>query len=475
MKKVREIKQIAPPAKAQKKLHVAAYCRVSTDSDAQLESLDVQRSHYESLIASRVDWELVDVYYDEGISGTKASIRPGLMRMMEDCENHRIDMVLTKSLSRFARNTTDCLELVRRLQALEIPIYFEKENLNTAKMESEFFLSTYSSIAESESVSISENTKWSVQKQFQNGTYKIGCAPYGYVQVDGKLKIDPEQGEIVREIFAGYLSGVGISEIVRSLNERGITTKRQKHWQASTVVGILTNITYTGNVIFQKTYTDGQFNRHANHGQREQYYIKDHHKALVSQEDFDRAAQLLNQHSSEKGIQKGSGKYQKRYAFSGRILCGECGGVLKRRIHSCEDGPYVAWCCSTHLKDKTECSMKFIRGDDLERAFAELPAVVRLYYLSGGQPDHLLAGLAGGEIPRSNCFLYNIVTHSLSPPFPLWPFQPAVFPARWQRAPGPPAGSGQGPVPAVRLPGAVRSPAPALPAQRESRWSSCSA
>lgn len=294
MKKIREIKQAAPPTKAQKKLHVAAYCRVSTDSDAQLESLDVQRSHYENLIASRSDWELVDVYYDEGISGTKASIRPGLMRMMEDCENHRIDMVLTKSLSRFARNTTDCLELVRRLQALEIPIYFEKENLNTAKMESEFFLSTYSSIAESESVSISENTKWSVQKRFQNGTYKIGCPPYGYIQVDGKLKINPEQGEIVREIFASYLSGVGISEIVRNLNARSITTKKGRRWQASTVVGILTNVTYTGNVIFQKTYTDSQFNRHTNHGQREQYYIKDHHKALVSQEDFDRAAQLLN-------------------------------------------------------------------------------------------------------------------------------------------------------------------------------------
>lgn len=167
---MKTVSRIDPIPRKQKKLRVAAYCRVSTDMDAQLESLEAQKSYYENYIGSRADWVLVGIYYDEGITGTKKDKRPDLLRMMEDCEAGKIDFVLTKSVSRFSRNTADCLELVRRLMELHIPIYFEKENLNTSEMEGEFLLSTLSSLAESESVSISENSKWSIQNRFQDGT-----------------------------------------------------------------------------------------------------------------------------------------------------------------------------------------------------------------------------------------------------------------------------------------------------------------
>lgn len=174
---MKTVSRIDPIPRQKKKLRVAAYCRVSTDMDAQLESLEAQKSYYENCISSHADWVLVGIYYDEGITGTKKDKRPDLLRMMEDCEAGKIDFILTKSVSRFSRNTADCLELVRRLMELHIPICFEEENLNTSEMEGEFLLSTLSSLAESESVSISENSKWSIQNRFQDGTYK-NSAPH---------------------------------------------------------------------------------------------------------------------------------------------------------------------------------------------------------------------------------------------------------------------------------------------------------
>ena len=176
MKKVITIEPAAAH-QPKKRLRVAAYCRVSTGSDEQLVSLEAQKTHYEEYITSNPEWEFAGIYYDEGITGTKKEKRPSLNRMIQDCEDGKIDFIVTKSLSRFARNTTDCLELVRRLLELHIPVYFEKENLNTGSMESELLLSVMSSLAESESVSISENNKWGVRCRFENGTFKIAYPP----------------------------------------------------------------------------------------------------------------------------------------------------------------------------------------------------------------------------------------------------------------------------------------------------------
>ena len=312
-----------------KKLRVAAYCRVSTASDEQLISLEAQKAHYENYIKSNEEWEFAGLYYDEGVSGTKKAKRSGLLSMMADCEKGKIDFIITKSISRFARNTMDCLEMVRKLLDLNIYIYFEKENLNSGAMESELMLSILSSIAESESVSISENSKWATKRRFQNGTFVISYPPFGYDNVDGKMVIVPEQAEIVKQIFADTLTGKSTYAISKELNERGIPTKKGGRWTPGTINGIISNEKYTGDVIYQKTYTDSSFNRHTNYGELDQYLVRDHHAAIISHEEFDRANAVLKQRGREKGNGGDTSRYQNRYSFSGRIQCGECGGILK--------------------------------------------------------------------------------------------------------------------------------------------------
>lgn len=372
LKKVTKIKGNSHQQLSKKKLRVAAYCRVSTDSDAQLESLEAQKSHYENYISSREDWLFAGLYYDEGVSGTKKEKRPALLQMIADCRAGKIDFIITKSISRFARNTTDCLEMVRKLLELNIPVYFEKENLNTGSMESELFLAILSSMAEGESTSISENNKWAIQKRFQNGTFKLSYPPYGYEWDGEQMIINPDQARIVRWIFTQVLSGKGTHAISDELNANSIPTKKGGRWTPTTVRGMVSNEKYTGDVIFQKTYTDSQFNRHINYGQKDRYAMSDHHEAIISREVFEAANALIAQRGKEKGIIKGSEKYQSRYCFSGKIVCGECGDTFKRRIHSTTTHKYAAWCCCTHIDDKSRCSMKYIRDDDLKAAFVTM-------------------------------------------------------------------------------------------------------
>lgn len=317
MKKITKIDKIQHPKADKKKLRVAAYCRVSTDSDAQLESLETQKTHYESYTSTRDNWEFAGLYFDEGITGTKASKRPQLMRLITDCEARKIDFVITKSISRFSKNTTDCLEIVRTLLNLNIPVYFEKENINTGSMESELFLSILSGVAEGESTSISENNKWSIKKRFENGTYKLGYAPYGYSWEDGDIKVNPEQAKIVKRIFSGLLSGKGTDAIARELNDEQVPTKKGGRWTSTSIRGIIANEKYTGDVIFQKTYTDSNFNRHKNDGVLDKYFVPD-------------------------------------------------------QIHKSTYRSYVAWVCNTHLADTSKCSMLYLRDDDLKLAFATM-------------------------------------------------------------------------------------------------------
>ena len=372
MKKITKIEENKNVTDAKRKLRVAAYCRVSTDSDAQAESLEAQVTHYENYIAARNDWKCAGVYYDEGITGTKKEKRPELNRMLADCKAGKIDFIISKSISRFSRNTADCLELVRKLLNLNIPVYFEKENINTGSMESELFLSILSSMAADESLSISENSKWSVQLRFENATFKIGCPPYGYDWNKQNIVVNPEQAAIVKRIFASALSGIGTAKIANMLNEEKIPTRKGNHWSASTVKGILTNEKYTGDVLFQKTYTDAQFNRHHNRGEKNQYFVSDHHEAIISHSEFEAAEKMLKQHAKEKNVIPDSEKYQNRYAFSGKIICGKCGSTFKRRTHYTSGDSYIAWCCNTHLNDKNACSMKSIKDDDLKLAFVTM-------------------------------------------------------------------------------------------------------
>lgn len=354
------------------KLRVAAYCRVSTNSNEQLVSLQAQKTHYETYIKANPEWEYAGLYYDEGISGTKKKNRVELLRMLSDCENRKIDLIITKSISRFARNTTDCLEMVRKLVDLGVYIYFEKENINTQSMESELMLSILSGLAESESISISENNKWSIQKRFQNGTFKISYPPYGYENIDGEMVIRPNQAEVVKHIFTMTLAGKGTKEIANDLNSQGIPTKKGGQWTSTTVLAILKNEKYTGDAILQKTYTDNHFNKHINYGEENMYLVENHHEAIISRKDFDAAGAVINQRAKEKGIEKRTNKYQNRYSFSGKIICMECGSTFKRRIHSSGARKYIAWCCSKHLRQVTECSMQFIRDEEIKTAFVTM-------------------------------------------------------------------------------------------------------
>jgi site-specific DNA recombinase len=354
-------------------LRVAAYCRVSTNKDEQLISLQIQKTYYESYIKSNPEWEYAGIYYDEGITGTKKEKRSELLRLISDCEGKKIDFIITKSISRFARNTMDCLELIRKLSKLDVFIYFEKENINTQTMDSELMLTILSSLAESESISISQNNKWAIQKRFRSGNFKMSYPPYGYDYIDGCMVINDEHAAIVKRIFSEVLEGKGTMKIAKGLNEEGILSRKGTKWSASAVNKILANENYTGIVIFQKTYTDENFNRHNNHGEKDQYRVENHHEAIISSEKFQAVSTLLNQRREEKRIEKGSTKYQKRYPLSGKIKCSECGSTFKRRIHySGSKNEYAAWCCSKHIEDISQCSMKFIREDDIHRAFVTM-------------------------------------------------------------------------------------------------------
>ncbi len=404
---------IIEPAEARytaSKTRVAAYCRVSTGMDDQLVSLETQKSHYENLIGSNPEWEYAGLYYDEGISGTSKEKRPALMQMIADCETGKIDRIMTKSLSRFARNTTDCLELTRKLLDLGITIYFEKENLDTGSMESELLLSIMSSLAESESVSISENSKWSVRHRYENGTFKIGYAPYGYNSVDGEFVINEEEARWVRWVFEQTLSGKASAAIARELNEKQVPSRKGGNWTPTTIRGMLTNEKYIGDCLFQKTYSDFRFKRHVNRGERDQFYAEDHHEPIIRREDFEAAGALVEQRAREKNIKKNDPRYQKRYPFTGKLVCGVCGSGFKRHINSTGSVRYPVWVCKQHLDNVGACSMKAVREADLEYAFTTM--MNKLIFARKEVLDTLLEAIRG-ETHKSNLLRIDEIDQKL--------------------------------------------------------------
>jgi DNA invertase Pin-like site-specific DNA recombinase len=349
------------------KLRVAAYARVSTGSDDQLISLETQKRHYEAYIKARRDWEFAGLYYDEGISGTKTAKREGLLRMIKDCENGLIDYILVKSISRFSRNTVDSVGIVRKLKELGIYIYFEKENIDTGKMEGELMLSILSSLAQSESRSISTNAQWSILRRFTDGTY-ISYPPYGYKNVDRKMVPVSDQARVVRRIFDGILNGKSAADIAEELNEKGIPTKNGCRWRNASIRDVIRNKTYTGSLVLQKTYTDEFYNRHMNYGEKDMYRVNDHHEPIVSQEIFDAANRIMSENGAEKGNVRGRGQTQKRYPMSGKVICGECGSKWKRIGLSYG----MALSCTRHLADKRLCSQKAIKVEAVEAAFSTM-------------------------------------------------------------------------------------------------------
>jgi len=348
-------------------LRVAAYCRVSSDSEDQLNSFAAQNTHYNSLIKSHAKWELVDIYADEGITGTSAKKRGDFQRMLEDCRKGKIDKILVKSISRFARNTKDCLEAVRELRTLGISIFFEEHNIDTKMVSSEMLTSVIAACAQAESESISQNMKWSIQKKMRNGTYVATHVPFGFRREDGQLVIDEDEAVYVRYLFSRYLAGANAHEIAeeflrRSANEPVLSRRK---WTHRTVIEMLINEKYTGDVLHQKTYMTDTLPRQCvrNHGQVDQYYVSSVHPAIIDRDSFQAAQELLQKRKKDHPPHR-----RRASVFIGTAVCAKCGGGFR----SCESSGKRYCVCRRHAHNAEACDMPPIPEDAIMQAFLRL-------------------------------------------------------------------------------------------------------
>ena len=354
----------------ERRLKVCGYARVSTGNQAQATSYTAQVEYYTEKIESNPLWEFAGVYADEGISGTNVKHRDEFQMMISDCEDGNIDLILTKSITRFARNTVECIQTIRKLKEIGVGIYFEKENINTLSEKSELFITILASVAQGESENISSNNRWAIQKRFQDGTYIISTPAYGYGKdEDGNLVIIESEAETVRWIYESYLNGMGAYEIEKALNQKGIPTIRgAEKWQDGVIQDILKNPIYEGDTLQQRTYTETRFPfvRRVNNGQRNQYLIKDSHPPIVTHEEAEAVRNLMAYRVDVLHMNKSD--YTKRYLFSG-----ECGKTFRRqKIYIGKPYEKIIWTCSGHVEDKESCCMKAIREDVLHRAFTDM-------------------------------------------------------------------------------------------------------
>lgn len=337
---------------------VAAYCRVSTDSDEQLTSYVTQKKVYTEMIAKNTEWEFVGLYADEGISGTRADKRPQFKQMIKDCLAGKIDIIITKSVSRFARNTVECLEYVRMLKARGIGIYFEEQNIDTLKSDSELYLVIYAGFAQSESESMSKNITWSYRKNFEEGKVIFRYNQFlGYKKgSDGEPEIVPEEAEVVERIFDMFLAGMPLRDISTILQSENITFPNKKFkFGKNMIQSILRNEKYCGDCILQKTVTVSCISkeRKVNEGEAPMYLVENNHPAIISREKFNRAQKELSKRNalvpkSTKTALTASGKYSK-YALTEVMICGECGSRYKRVTWSRNGKKRIVWRCISRL------------------------------------------------------------------------------------------------------------------------------
>ncbi|MBE7037725.1 MAG: recombinase family protein [Ruminococcaceae bacterium] len=340
-----------------KQYRVAAYCRVSTDKEEQENSLENQITYYKSKIENTSNWTLVDIFADFGISGMNDTNRIEFQRMLEMCNKGKIDLIITKSISRFARNTVDCLTHVRKLKAKNIGVIFEKEGINTLDAVSETFLTWFSAFAQAESESLSQNITRGKRMGYKEGKFSFPSGLYGYDRGDGITPvIIPEQAAIVRKIFHMYLEGNSIRGIKKWLNDNNVeTAKSIGEWSESTVSGILRNEKYKGDVLLQKSYTVDYLTKTMakNKGEVTQYYIENNHDGIVSREIFDMVQDELQRRASLYSS-KNPSRYNSKYALSGKVICGECGAKYRRVTWSRNGNKTIVWRCTERLKNGTK-------------------------------------------------------------------------------------------------------------------------
>ena len=352
---VRVIPVTKSPAASAKKnviLRVAAYCRVSTDTEEQINSYEAQKAYYTQLIEENPEWEMAGVFADEGISGTGTKKRVEFNRMIAACKRGRIDLILTKSLSRFSRNTLDCIDVVRTLKERGIGVIFEKENINTLTQTSEFMMTLFSGFAQAESESISKNVSWGIRKSMESGHAHIRLLGYRKGP-DGQTEIDPEGAKTVRRIYRRYLEGASLGDIKDELEADGVPSSAgTATWHHQTIRNILSNEKYMGDALLQKTYVTDCIKKtvRRNKGERPMYYAENHHEAIIPRELFQRVQEEMTRRGSKRKVMQKSakteqGKYSGKYALSELLVCGECGSPYRRCTWARNGKKRIVWRC----------------------------------------------------------------------------------------------------------------------------------
>lgn len=341
-------------------LRVAPYCRVSTKKDEQLSSYEAQIEYYTEKINANQEWTMVRLYADEGKTGTSTKKRKDFLQMIRDCEKGKIDLVITKSVSRFGRNTLDGLDYVRRLKRLGVGVYFEKENVNTLYMDNEMILTFFFSQAQAESESLSGSVKWGHRKNFKDGkVYYQFDSFLGYRKgADGQPEVDEEQAAVVRRIFARYLMGHSISQIRKDLMADGIKTARGKtKWHDSVIQSMLRNEKYIGDALLQKTYMADLFThmKKKNTGELPKYYVHDCHPAIIDRETFQKVQEEIARRASLKKTSTHAktelAKYSGKYVLNELLVCGECGSPYRRRLWMPTGEKRYVWRCQNRLEN----------------------------------------------------------------------------------------------------------------------------
>lgn len=359
MKTITEITRQKP---APPQIRLAAYCRVSSDSSDQLHSFAAQIKYYSEYCKRHPEYKFVDIYADEGITGTSMEKRDDFRRMMRDCKKGLIDRIIVKSMSRFARNTEEMLTALRALEQMEVSVYFEEQGLDTKSMNSEMFATFPGMIAQQESVSISQNMRWSYKKRMESGEFNC-CAPaYGFDLINGKLVINETEAAVIRRIFDLYLQGIGMQTIANILNNEGVRRQygREK-WHHTTVNYVLNNERYKGDALLQKQITTQTlpFKKQLNHGEQPMYYVENSNPAIVSRETYDAVQALI------KSRQPSCKRKAKNYPLARTLLCPDCGHTFRRQVVN----GTAYWLCAAKATNKTDCAWRRVKEDEVYAAF----------------------------------------------------------------------------------------------------------
>ena len=364
------------PVSAVHKRRVAGYARVSTGSDEQFTSYEAQIDYYTQLIKHNAEWEFVKVYTDEGISGTNTKHREGFNEMIKDALSGKIDLIVTKSVSRFARNTVDSLITVRKLKDKGVEVYFEKENIYTLDSKGELLITIMSSLAQEESRSISENVTWGQRKRFADGKVSLPYKRFlGYRKgADGTPEIVPEEAETVRRIYSLFIEGKTPCGIAKVLTSAGVPTPAgKKNWQASTVESILTNEKYKGDALLQKSYTVDFLSKKKkkNEGEIPQYYVENSHPAIIAPMEWEIVQREI---SRRKAIGR---KYSGGSVFSSRLICGDCGEFYGSKVwHSNKDYRKTVWRCNRKYEDEQHCQTPTLDEEDIKQRFNQAVSIL---------------------------------------------------------------------------------------------------